>query len=382
MRKYKYAFVLFALTAFKTIYAQKPANDAAWILQSSLSDEFDTTALRAYKWNPTWWGGNIFNGAEISKPTNVIFNGSTLKIKADTLSLNYFESDTTKLVYGFNSPNQGLTFAYQGGVLQSSAATYKFGYLEFYAKFPSKKWPLWMGFWLFGSSGVPGSKYLNEIDITENDGPKTFAGNFVGNNYHISDTTNDYNKATNFSSQTAVLAPGDSLSGAFHKYAFEWDPDKMIFYFDGQPTLIVNDTTGKLIPQNPMLLIINFCIDPWYAYLPADWNNPKIFGNPTIHGDRRPTKWHQYFEVEYVRYYKLTTDCGTALNNMCTPAGYDRKVKKSISTDNICTPTFSPSNEASSYVLRATDYILLNEGTTINPSGTGYFAMETMACPQ
>jgi hypothetical protein len=382
MKKLKWLIALCTLIVCNDFNAQSPADDAGWIIQANLSDEFDTTALRTYKWNNNYWNWTtIANGAEINYPANLLFNGSTLKIKADTLAPNYFESDTNKLVYGFNSPGQGLTYAYQGGVVQSKAASYTFGYIEISAKFPSRKYSLWPAFWLFNGSCTPGSKFLNESDIAENYAEISYSGNKVGNFYHISDTTCNYPDAINGGVEAIVLPSTDSLSGAFHKFALQWDPHRMVYYFDGIPTLSIYNTNGTGIPQNGMFLFLNFCVDPAHAFLPADWNGEDVFGNPPVHGNKAPTRWPQYFEIEYLRYYKLTADCSTNAT-ICVPADYDRKVKQTIVTNSACTPTYNPSTAAGSYTLRATDYVLIDEGITIDPTGTGYFMIETMACPQ
>ncbi len=46
-----------------------------------------------------------------------------------------------------------------------------------------------------------------------------------------------------------------------------------------------------------------------------------------------------------------------------------------------CSPNFNQTTALTSYTLRATDYVLLEAGTTINPTITGYFAIQTLPCP-
>lgn len=373
MKKIKYLIIVLVTLFCKQADAQLPFGDSAWVLQTALSDEFDTTAVRTHKWYTNWWGGGqIFNGAEINYASNITLNGSTLKIKADTLETNYYEPDTNKLVPSYHYPGQGLTFAYQGGVIFSKTESYKFGYFEYYAKFPSKYYSSWPGPWLIGISD---GNYYNELDIAENNGEQTFFGNVVGNNYHVSNVSSSSSAVWNGSNGAVVLPAGDSLSGGFHKFALQWDKERVTWYFDDMPTFELYDPTGTKIPQNNTSVIINYCVDPAFAFLPADWKS-SINWRPSS-----PTKWPQYLELDYSRYYKLQTDCNTDAV-LCTPAGYDRKVKKSISTNVSCTPTYSPTTQAASYHLRATDYILINEGTTIDPSGTGYFEAEVMPCPQ
>lgn len=373
MRKYKWLISLCILITFNVASAQVPFGDSAWVLQPALSDEFNTSSLNTTKWNPNYWGGfQISNGAEVNYDTNLLFNGATLRIRADTLVPNYYESDTNKLWYKYNSPGQGLTFAYQGGVIQSKTAGYKYGYFEYSAKYPSNKYPLWPAIWLLGGN----TNAYNELDIAENGALQSFAGNHIGNNYHTSNITGVWNNLWHGGWDNIVLPAGDSLSGAFHKFALLWEPDRVTWYFDGNKVATLYDPTGAKIPSNNTSMLINFCIDPGYAALPSDWTGV-VSPNP-IPG---PTQWPQFFEIGYVRYYKLGIDCSTN-DVLCTPTDYDRKVKKSITTNGSCNPSFSPTTAAGSYTLRATDFILMNEGTTINPSNSGSFTIEITDCPQ
>jgi beta-glucanase (GH16 family) len=374
MRKYKLIITLFVSVMYNNVVAQLPFGDSAWVLQPSLSDEFNASTLNTTKWNPNYWGGfQISNGAEVNYDTNLLFNSSTLKIRADTLIPNYYESDTNKLWYDYNSPGQGLTFAYQGGVIQSKTAGYKYGYIEYSAKFPSKKYSLWPALWLLGGD----TNAYNELDIAENGAVSSFEGNKIGNYYHTSNITGVWANLWHGGWTNTVLSSGDSLSGSFHKFALQWTPEQVTWYFDDNKVGVLYDTTGDIIPHHNTSMLINFCIDPGYAALPNDWTGSGLTSNlPSS-----PTQWPQYFEIGYVRYYKLGVDCNTD-EIICTSGDYDRKVKKSISTDTSCSPNYNPSTEAASYTLRATDYILISEGTTINPSGTGFFTAEITPCPQ
>lgn len=375
--------------------AQVPSNDSAWIIQTSLSDEFNSAYIdSASKWYKHY--GNFIstnpditlaNGAELNFSRNLIMTGSTLKIKADTLSPNITVTDTNKLVYGYSVPIGGgmrgpLTFAYQGGVLVSQSTNYKFGYLEIYAKFPSRKFSLWPAFWIQGS-GCGANHYVNEIDIAECSALNTYKGNHMGNNFYV--TANHCNYDSIEYSQygyppeySDIVLPVDSLSGGFHKFALSWEPKSFTYLFDDAPTWTVTDPTGQSVPQNGLHVFLNFCVQAGTALLPSNWVG--VISDPPP--CKVPTKWPQYFEIDYFRYYKLGLDCSSP-QAICTPSNYNRMIKKSITVGGgSCTPVYSPSTWNGSYTLRATDYIIIDEGTTINPSGTGYFVALTMACPQ
>jgi beta-glucanase (GH16 family) len=379
MKKIEIKYIaFFAAMIFIVSFAkgQIPVNDPAWQLDTSLSDEFNSGSINTAKWDTSyyfWYNGgfsNVSNGAEWDYSRNLIMTDTTLKIKADTLSPNHYRAWGTFPDYGYGTYGSGLTYAYQGGVIHSKSPNkYKFGYVEIYAKFPSKKYPLWPALWLW-SANCP-SKFYNEIDFAENNAEQSYAGNRIGNNYHVADTSCYYQYGLNGAGDITLAV--DSLSGGFHKFAIQWDPHRMIYYFDDVPTTSIYNSNGTGIPQNAMTLILNFCVDPWYAFLPSDWTR-------IIYAPHKPTFWPQYLEINYCRYYKLNTDCNTDLN-ICTP-GTDynhRAVEKSITTGSGCSPVFNTSN---SYTLRATDYVILDAGTTINADGSGFFAIDITACPQ
>jgi hypothetical protein len=64
-------------------------------------------------------------------------------------------------------------------VIVSKNPSYKFGYVEMFAKFPSHKWPLWLGGWLqwsYRDTITPSNSYYNEIDFAENGGEISYNG--------------------------------------------------------------------------------------------------------------------------------------------------------------------------------------------------------------
>lgn len=370
MKPFKLVLVLFLLVNLKEMKSQIPSNDPAWILQTNFSEEFNSTLDTINKWRPRYTWGNINNGAEYNYPSNLIQTGTTLKIKVDTLTSGVY---VTPSIWA-NPPSAGVTYAYQGGILSSMQTAgverYKYGYIEGYAKMSTSYWPYWGGFWLFGC----GSGY-NEIDFFEPNSVDCFNGTQYGTNVHLGPSIC---QATSMNYQHITNIP--LMSAAFHKYAIEWAPDRLDFYFDDVVVRSIYDPTGTTIPQNPMMLIINLAIDPYFSFLPSNWNNPVYFPNYPLHGNQSPTQWPQYFEIDYLRYYKLNVDCNNNLN-ICTPSSdyNNRPVVKTIVAGGTCSPTF---NTSDAYTLRATDYILLDAGSTINDNGSGYFAAITMQCPQ
>lgn len=370
---------------------QIPINDSGWQLQSEAngSEDFDGALDTTNRWHPRWpWQPNekfTYSGsAEANSIYNLLSGVSTFQIMADSID----DPDDWIHVAPSNfaaDSLDGVSYCYTGGVIwrkqivvgSDTVDPYHFGYIEILAKFPTGYYPLWPAFWLFGgrSCDYAPPHYNNEIDIVENHPDIAFEGDMTSTNTHIDpdgcDDIDNYQE----------INTGFLLSSAFHKYACEWDPDRITWYIDDVAVRTYFDPSGATVPQNAMSVILNFALAADRAWLPGDWNNPL---NPENPQPTNPTAWPDtlYFEIDYLNYYKLPIDeCSTPLNNLCTPAGYNRKIKQYITTDATCTPIFNPSTAAGSYTLRAVDYVTLNAGTVINPTNTGYFAIHTLDCP-
>ncbi|MHB8261854.1 MAG: glycoside hydrolase family 16 protein [Bacteroidia bacterium] len=380
------------LICTKQIKAQLPVNDTAWVLHTAMSDEFNESSINTTLWDTTYcyWDtinhtcNNVNNGAEWDFGRNISMTGTTVKIKADTLNPNKVAASGTFPLDNYSYAGHSRTYAYQGGVIHTDVSRdtlYTYGYVEIRAKYPSHKYPLWPAFWL---NNTPSCCY-NEIDICENGAGTSNSGYIMGTNYHVTTySLSSFQWGTG--EDCNVLATTDSLSGAFHKYACQWSPTRITYYFDDNVVRTVYDSTGTSMIKVGMQVFMNFCIDPWYAYLPSDWNDTLTYHNPVQHGNNSPTSWPRYFEIDYFHYYTLiggSANCSNSLT-ICSPIVYNRNVYSTITTGGSgCTtaPTFNPSTTGTSYTLRATNSVLLDAGTTINPSGTGYFAIDMTACP-
>jgi beta-glucanase (GH16 family) len=380
--------VLMLLLSSTLIKAQIPFNDPAWIRQDAAhgTDEFNTAIdnsmwYKCYPWNCGTY--SIFDGAELNYPANVIWNtgDTTVTIKADTIQPSITWVRVTPS--GNNLiPANGVDYAYTGGVLWRKQVNdtdiYKFGYIEILAKYPSGVWPLWPAFWLYGQGDCDDMIYINdyydEIDIAENWPSVTADGYKVGTNAWFSNP-GSCNRDFNIGGEEN--STGFLVSSGFHKYACEWGPDRIIWYVDDAPVRFLYDPTGATVATYRMTLILGMGLAKDLAYLPSNWT--AVSNTP-----QEPTNWPQYYEIAYLRYYKLNLDCSTDLTLSST--SYDRKVKKTITTSASSTLNFNPSSPSASYTLRATDAVTINAPTgsnsvTINPSSTGYFAIQVMDCP-
>ena len=330
--------------------AQIPINDPAWIKDNNLSDDFYGTTLNTSKWRT--WDGEYQHGRGLDFKRNLQFSGDTLKIHVDTLD--------TNITY------LGQIYAYQSGEIESIDSSFMYGYYEISAKFPVGNIAYWPAFWLWngGNCDIPGApRWYNEIDITENGSTQSFNGHEMGINMNWANPNSCYPYDKIDTNTIKGLPRVDSI---FHKYACQWNVNNLAYYFD-----------DSLVLSVPNSVVPNF---PHHLKLNLDFN----IGGPPGNLPHMPSA---NFKIDYFYYYKLNTDCKDSLtiSNPSTDyynASPARAVKKSITTVTVggTSPTFYLSDDCT---LRATDYILLDAGTTITGTGTGgQFSAIITPCPE
>lgn len=348
MRKFEPNLILIVFSIIfgvKYSQAQIPVNDPAWVKDTALSDDFDGTAIKAYKWNveDSFAGSNHW---EMMFKKNITVSGGHARIKIDTLVPSKTYNGTTRY--------------YQSGSLDSKDTSFKYGYLEISAKYPTGNEAYWPAFWGWNNH-CGGSPWYNEIDICENGGTESLDGHIMLTNYfaNISGCNNPMNNIA------VPIANLPLLSSAFHKFGLEWAPDRMLYYFDDSLVRTVYDPTRAIIPQNHMYTIFDIYITNWLGNLPHMPADSLV--------------------IDYFYYYTLNKDCSTN-KTICNPstdyysATPARAVERTIITGGAsCSPTFNTSDACT---LRATDSVTLDEGTTINPDGTGHFSIIIHPCPQ
>lgn len=267
-----------------------------------------------------------------------IFNGN-LCLKAE------YSSTTWSCTQG--QPAITTNHNYRCGVVQSKFQ-YKYGYFEISAKLPQGK-GYWPAFWLWGGAYCD---YHTEIDIMERFGVTDYR---FSSHYHWTTFNNCNETRISYGEETAGL-PDLSV---YRKYAVEWSPGRMIFYFENEPIKTFHVASN---PHNRLMGVLL---------------------NIAIHAGNQPdvnTVFPAYYDIDYLKIYQLKTACST-VESICTfnPSTYNYALKKSISIagGGAC---ISNINTSSNVALRATDYILLDEGTTITANGSGYFLADVIPC--
>lgn len=344
----KIILFIFALQMnIKYSIAQIPSNDVAWIKNTNLSDAFSGSSFDPNKW---WVEDSVWNhGLGMQFARNIKVSGGTLKIVVDTLVPSRFYN--------------GIEYFYQDGAIISNDTSFKYGYLEISAKLPVGNLAYWPGFWLWYDNSPSPCTWYNEIDITENGPYDSLDGHQMGTNIWMNTNTCNYDDAFSYGYVVSGLPKLDSI---FHKYALQWNKNNLYFYFDDSLVRHISDQDGDTIAQHHLLALFDIFVTPWLGDLP---HMPK-----------------DTFEIDYFDYYTLNASCSSDLT-ICSPstdyysANPPRSVKKTITTGGGCSPVFNTDDKAA---FRATDYILLEEGTTIN-SGTdlnGHITLIVEPCPQ
>ena len=279
--------------------------------------------------------------------------------------------------YCDTEPLENQDIHYFSGMLES-ADSLGYGYYEIKCKMPIQSGSH-DAFWFWSNYG----KY-EEIGVFEHsayycDGDT--AKGIISGIYYNPDSTNYYDvidPITNdvlahgvyhyasFSYHTSTISP---TLDQYHTYGCLWLPERVAWYFDG--ILYNEETDPSHIPQHPMWMKINHFEDK-AAFTVVE----------------EDTIWWQGTDemtIDYVKHYRLKTDCGTDLvirsindfqvfNN--NNANY--KVKRSISMGGQNTALTIPNNI--NFTMRAVESITIDGAFEI-PLGTE-MTLITQNCPE
>jgi len=325
-------FSIFMGSSFSSL-CQTPSNDLNWALDSAKSDEFNSTSINTSKWHildcP---GGDCCNygGGTAFEKGNVSDSGGLLRLRTDGP--------------GFAPiPCNRETYATAGIV--SDSGYYSYGYFEIYAKLPGfysngnpcgrKFYPaFWTAYQKVDSSCVV---IHNEIDILEPSGAQ-----YANANRNVCGWWFQNGHCGAYKVIQAIYNSSVPLFTGFHKYAVEWTPNSMVFFFDDMP--FVENYNSPAMIMNPQQVFID-----------------QQLSDSSVHFCDGIT-FPQYMSVDYFRYYKLNLDCGTSsvLLTNTDLAAYVYSVKSDI--------TFG--NGTNSISLNSTDKKYFRAVNTITINGT------------
>lgn len=322
------------------LYAQAPSHDANWEINLSKSDEFGGTLLNTSKWHAlncpsgdccNWGGSSAFSNQ------NVSVSGGILSLKCD---------GPTSQGFCFNYPPN--TVGYKTAGITSINSNYDYGYIEIYAKLPGfvdhnnvghgdKFWP---ALWTYHQE-FNGSIEIDHDEIDIIDQCCSYYADTKTTGSGCSDTAiNGQAVTTAFEYRTNPTV----LCSSYHKYAVEWNTDRVKFYFDDVPYFLIFDT----INMDPMMVVMDF-------QLAADPTYPFYTGTP----------FPQYMNIDYFRYYTLKKDCNTnvIINNNNDLNSFNFAVKHNIQIGNGLSSIYLTSGDIITF--RATNEISIYGDFTV-----------------
>jgi beta-glucanase (GH16 family) len=270
MKKALY-FLLFIFLQIQ-LNAQTPSGYVPNGYSLVFNDEFDLASSKAVKWT-----GDARNGRDIEWNQNAVIEDGVLKLK--NIRLPSQQSDGRQ----FTAPS--------GQSIQS----FKYGYFECRYKYATS-----IGFnnsfWLLANSAPLN---VNDMEIDINEGVLDEGGKRE-NKIGIIDPTLDQVRPlildhTNGSRSVAeyMYTPLD-LSANFHTYGFEWTPDSLIFYFNGQRLLA--RANNLILPGS--FKWVNY---PMRVYLSSFNNNSYLGFDQAVNSE---------MVVDYIRVYQKPSQIG------------------------------------------------------------------------
>jgi len=289
------------------------------------SDEFNGTALNPYRWNTQLrWDGE-FNGeryeyrvvnGEDQFYVNIFstdqdhlnkivpqynpfqFDGSRLAIRAKK---NPLKTNNGKRTYGSLDEMASQQTFLSGAIATHNKFSQKYGYFEARIKIPGHV-GAFPAFWLFHEKRAWEGTKRTEIDIMENLGHAPW---YIYNSFHYFD-----NVSTSYGGDANFLKPapsgqvytGTDYSQDFHTYAVEWEPNRVIWYIDGQQVSVLD---SDKVNFEELYVKLNLAMG-------GNWTNfPTNSGGLGRSSDQRyPTQDDlnnfndPALEIDYVRVYK------------------------------------------------------------------------------
>ncbi|MGA9659834.1 MAG: family 16 glycosylhydrolase [Asticcacaulis sp.] len=247
-----------------------PTNTGGWVLNKTVSDEFNGTEIDRSKWLVQGDEGNyyIWKGRAPSQfaAHNVLVENGLLKLRSQ------WEPDFkfAKEAYAGGTYGDPIAPVTASGVV--SKQRFLNGYMEVRTK--ASRSAMTSSFWLIG--------YQSELDIYEQMGAPKKQGN-IKNNTYLS-TVHDW-RPGHFEAQTGQnstftnsYAMTSSVADDFHVFGCEWDADYLKLYLDGKLIRSVSRAEiGKSwVLTNPMEIWFDTEIFKWLGYpdkaeLPADY---------------------------------------------------------------------------------------------------------------
>lgn len=325
----KIILFILAFLFFCSLWSQTPSTDYNWILNGAKSDEFNGSTLDYSKWK-------IHQKDYPCDLTDYItFDGNNILLRTD---------------------KEGDDFC--AASIKSLSPDYSYGYFEIVATIPKGK-GFWTAFWLHSDKWDPWPEkrlWYEEIDILEPGGCQSTNADINEVGIWEKDGDKTIKKYAAFE-YTGL----PDLSASSHRFALEWLPNYVVFYFNGQP--FHKFCNHFSIPNHPMTVIFS----------------QGMGSNSCAPDDETINKLPEYFKIGHFRYYELDCDCNSVetITSSYGLQNHDHSVKKKITIEN--SSTVIKTSSSKKLTLRATDEVRIN-GQFEVPLGSE-FCIITHECP-
>lgn len=166
-----------------------------------------------------------------------------------------------------------------------------------------------------------------------------------------------------------------SYAGEFHTYAVQWDPDKIIWYYDGYPARVIPNH-GFIDPARIILNLAARWVDHDGIQMDVDvyYDYNVYFLPPVVNYPSTPVSIHMY--VDYIRVYKLKEACDDVVHtNQFNDGTYPDAVVNYVSLGN---GGEWPSGLGETFI-RGSNYVDLTAGYTF-PVGSNVYLEAVSVC--
>ena len=261
---------------FEALGQDNPFNPTQWEVIKSKSDEFNGDVVNTDLWDVLgkeqypWGWGFCFREEQI------ILDSGYLHLKVDKKE-------------GYDSACRNCPAPFWSGGIRSRMDNYIYGYYEISAKLPGfydgdkpDGKGFWPAFWTYFVEVDENRCRIihDEIDILEPSGTQYADArtNVCGYHDEHPDCDRDHIKIGE-----GWYTHPDPLFEDFHRYAVEWQPDRITFYFDDVP--FFSESNHPSMIMQPQYVVID---QQMHHDVPV---NPKM-------------PFPQYMIVDYFRYYR------------------------------------------------------------------------------
>lgn len=271
------------------------------------NDEFNGNGLNSDYWSLKT--GSFGNTWGTPKDCVYLDNEETCSVVDGKLSLS---------AISYTSPKDSrIKYAYPHTLTTEKSMSYKYGYLEMYAKLPHIQ-GLWASLWLSSGSaiGADNSTYSTEIDCFET----TSVGKLTPNLhkwYSASDVAYNSSNTSIYHDNTSSslkVRSGSYNDNEYHLYGFEWTPEKLVMYIDNREYMTFdltkdyenysktgNDSSfGMNGFRNPMAILIGSSIYSNQYTIDNSWARDYVLNDNSA----LPLTT----EIDWIRLYQVDSD--------------------------------------------------------------------------